>query len=132
MTALVTVKLCLGGQEAGVPGGLSRFLDVVEPAAVVAATAVSSTAAPVSDMPAGDTEAMNIINGLGGKANILSLENCITRLRVTMADPSLLDESLINRTVNSGIVKKGSDVQIVYGLRVADVKRDVEEQLEKL
>ena len=103
-----------------------------EPAAVVAATAVSSTAAPASDMPAGDTEAMNIINGLGGKANILSLENCITRLRVTMADPSLLDESLINRTVNSGIVKKGSDVQIVYGLRVADVKRDVEEQLEKL
>lgn len=103
-----------------------------EPAAVVAATAVSSTTAPASDMPAGDTEAMNIINGLGGKANILSLENCITRLRVTMADPSLLDESLINRTVNSGIVKKGSDVQIVYGLRVADVKRDVEEQLEKL
>ena len=103
-----------------------------EPAAVVAATAVSSTAAPASNMPAGDTEAMNIINGLGGKANILSLENCITRLRVTMADPSLLDESLINRTVNSGIVKKGSDVQIVYGLRVADVKRDVEEQLEKL
>ena len=103
-----------------------------ESAAVAAATAVSSTAAPASDMPAGDTEAMNIINGLGGKANILSLENCITRLRVTMADPSLLDESLINRTVNSGIVKKGSDVQIVYGLRVADVKRDVEEQLEKL
>ena len=103
-----------------------------EPAAVAAATAVSSTAAPASDMPAGDTEAMNIINGLGGKANILSLENCITRLRVTMADPSLLDESLINRTVNSGIVKKGSDVQIIYGLRVADVKRDVEEQLEKL
>ncbi len=103
-----------------------------EPAAVVAATAVSSTTAPASDMPAGDTEAMNIINGLGGKANILSLENCITRLRVTMADPSLLDESLINKTVNSGIVKKGSDVQIVYGLRVADVKRDVEEQLEKL
>lgn len=103
-----------------------------EPAAVSAAPSVSSTAAPASDVPAGDTEAMNIINGLGGKANILSLENCITRLRVTMADPSLLDESFINRTVNSGIVKKGSDVQIIYGLRVADVKRDVEEQLEKL
>lgn len=38
---------------------------------------------------------MNLINGLGGKANITALENCITRLRVTLADPSLLNEELI-------------------------------------
>ena len=44
VTALVTVKLCLGGQEAGVPGGLSRFLDVVEPAAVVAGDGVVTVA----------------------------------------------------------------------------------------
>lgn len=80
----------------------------------------------------GSGDVMNIINGLGGKDNINTIENCITRLRVNLKDPALLDESLINKTANSGIVKKGSDIQIIYGLQVADVKRAVEEQLEQL
>lgn len=76
--------------------------------------------------------AMNIIRGLGGKDNIKAVENCITRLRVTLADPSLLDESLIKKTESRGIVKKDNDVQIVYGLQVAEVHQAVEEQLAKL
>ena len=75
---------------------------------------------------------MDIIEGLGGKDNINAVENCITRLRVNLKDPSLIKEDLINRTENKGIVKKGSDVQIIYGLQVADVRRAVEEQLGKL
>ena len=35
-----------------------------------------------------------------------------------------------NKLPNSGIVKKGTDIQIVYGLQVADIKRAVEAQLE--
>lgn len=80
----------------------------------------------------GGGTAMDIIEGLGGKANISTVENCITRLRVSLKDPSLLQEALINRTVNRGIVKKGNDIQIIYGLQVADVRRAVEEQLAKL
>ena len=79
-----------------------------------------------------DEMAMNIINGLGGKANIKTVENCITRLRVCLEDPSLLREDLINKTENHGIVKKGNDIQIIYGMHVADVHRAVEQQLEKL
>ena len=75
---------------------------------------------------------MNIIEGLGGKDNIKALENCITRLRVTLADPTLLNEALINKTENRGIVKKGNDVQIIYGMQVAEVRHAVEEQLAKL
>lgn len=60
------------------------------------------------------------------------MENCITRLRVNLKDPSLIREDFINRTENRGIVKKQNDVQIIYGLQVADVRRAVEEQLEKL
>lgn len=41
-----------------------------------------------------------------------------------------LDEAAINKLPNSGIVKKGTDIQIVYGLQVADIKRAVEAQLE--
>ena len=75
---------------------------------------------------------MNVINGLGGKANIQAMENCITRLRVTMADPSLLNEELINKTGSRGIVKKDNDIQIVYGMQVAEVRQAVEAQLAKL
>ncbi len=75
---------------------------------------------------------MHIINGLGGKDNIRSVESCITRLRVNLADPSLLNEDLLNKTDCKGIVKKGNDVQIIYGLQVADIRRDVETQLEQI
>ncbi len=80
----------------------------------------------------GGGTAMDIIEGLGGKANITTVENCITRLRVSLKDPSLLQEALINKTANRGIVKKGNDIQIIYGLQVADVRRAVEEQLAQL
>ncbi|MFR3451119.1 MAG: PTS transporter subunit EIIB [Collinsella sp.] len=39
---------------------------------------------------------LDLIAGLGGKANIQSTENCFTRLRVNVADESLIDEDLIN------------------------------------
>ena len=102
-------------------------------AAPAAQPAPAKKAAPAGSgaIPGGGT-AMDIIEGLGGKANIVTVENCITRLRVTLKDPSLLKESLIKRTDNKGIVKKGNDIQIIYGLQVADVRRAVEEQLSKL
>ena len=75
-------------------------------------------------------EVQCVIDGLGGKENILSVDNCFTRLRVNIKDPAKLDEAAINKLPNSGIVKKGTDIQIVYGLQVADIKRAVEAQLE--
>ncbi len=86
-----------------------------------------------SDAKAVDKDmALNIIQGLGNKANISVVDNCITRLRVTLVDPSLLDESLINKTNHMGIVKKGNDIQIIYGLRVPEVREAVEEVLKTL
>ena len=70
-----------------------------------------------------------IIKGLGGKENILSVDNCFTRLRVTLKDVALLDEALINTTGNSGIIKKGNDIQVVYGTKVSSIKKQVEEAL---
>ena len=75
-------------------------------------------------------EVQCVIDGLGGKDNILSVDNCFTRLRVNVKDPAKLDEAAINKLPNSGIVKKGTDIQIVYGLQVQEIKRAVEAQLE--
>ena len=60
----------------------------------------------------------------------LFLTKILTRLRVNIKDPAKLNEESINQLPNSGIVKKGTDIQIVYGLQVADIKRAVEAQLE--
>lgn len=108
----------------------------------VPATAAAKTASPAAKasapIPAGAVAldgggtALDIIEGLGGKDNINTVENCITRLRVNLKDPALINEELINRTQNRGIVKKKNDVQIIYGLQVTDVRRAVEEQLGKL
>ena len=95
-----------------------------------------STETAKSDAPAKKASVKNaaevqcVIDGLGGKENILSVDNCFTRLRVNIKDPAKLDEASINKLPNSGIVKKGTDIQIVYGLQVADIKRAVEAQLE--
>ena len=95
-----------------------------------------STETAKSDAPAKKASVKNaaevqcVIDGLGGKENILSVDNCFTRLRVNIKDPAKLDEAAINKLPNSGIVKKGTDIQIVYGLQVADIKRAVEAQLE--
>ena len=95
-----------------------------------------STETAGSDAPAKKASVKNaaevqcVIDGLGGKENILSVDNCFTRLRVNIKDPAKLNEESINQLPNSGIVKKGTDIQIVYGLQVADIKRAVEAQLE--
>ena len=74
----------------------------------------------------------SLVEGLGGKENINSTENCFTRLRVNVKDPSLLKDDLINKTPNSGIVKKGDDIQIIIGLQVAELRNAVEDYLKNV
>lgn len=38
-----------------------------------------------------------IINGLGGKANIISVDNCFTRLRVVVHNMALVDDEILKK-----------------------------------
>ena len=80
----------------------------------------------------GSADAKNVVDGLGGKDNINTVENCFTRLRVNVKDVELVKDELINKAPNSGIIRKGNDIQIVFGLQVADVRKCVEEYLNSL
>lgn len=73
----------------------------------------------------------HIIEGLGGKENINTVGNCFTRLRINVKNPELVKDAEINKTANSGIVKKGNDIQIIYGVGVPEVREAVEAQLAK-
>ncbi len=96
------------------------------------AAAPASGAAPADTAPGADSALLDLIQGLGGKDNIESLENCFTRLRVTVKDSSLIDEALINRVPNSGINRRGTDIQVIYGMKVAEMRDKVESALETL
>ncbi len=71
-----------------------------------------------------------ITKGLGGKKNISDVDCCATRLRCTVLDGSLVNETILKGTGASGVVKKGNGVQIIYGPKVTVVKSDLEDYLE--
>ncbi len=67
------------------------------------------------------------IKALGGKDNIAELDNCATRLRMEIVDPSLVDEGALKRAGAAGVIKPGGrSVQVIYGLNVQFVKDAME------
>lgn len=66
-----------------------------------------------------------IFKGLGGRENITVLDNCATRLRVTVIDSSKVDEELLKTTGAVAVVKKGNAVQVIYGLQVGNIKNNL-------
>lgn len=63
-----------------------------------------------------------LIDGLGGPENIKTAINCFTRLRIDVNDMSLVNEDVINKVKNSGIIRTGSNsIQIVIGMKVGEV-----------
>lgn len=66
-----------------------------------------------------------IFKGLGGRNNVKLLDNCATRLRVTVIDEDLVDDKVLKLTGAVGIVKKGKAVQVIYGPQVGNIKNDL-------
>ncbi|MGG5317875.1 PTS transporter subunit EIIC [Enterococcus sp. AZ072] len=71
-----------------------------------------------------------IVEGLGGEANIKTIDNCYTRLRLKLQNPELVDEALLkDQTSAKGVIKNGENVHVVYGLTVPQVREDLEKYL---
>ena len=65
------------------------------------------------------TMAQIILEGLGGKENITSIDHCITRLRLEVKDRLLVDEKKIKSSGASGVICPGKTaVQVVIGPKV--------------
>ncbi|MCM0648202.1 PTS transporter subunit EIIC [Clostridium swellfunianum] len=77
-------------------------------------------------------KALQIINALGGKKNIINVENCFSRLRVDVVDNSVIDEKALKATGAAGVVKKGNNIQVVYGLSINKIRTIVDEALETI
>ena len=60
-----------------------------------------------------------ILEGLGGKDNITSIDHCITRLRLEVKDRLLVDEAKIKTSGAAGVIRPGkTSVQVIIGPKV--------------
>ena len=60
-----------------------------------------------------------ILEGLGGKDNLTSIDHCITRLRLEVKDRLLVDEAKIKSSGASGVIRPGkTSVQVIIGPKV--------------
>lgn len=71
-----------------------------------------------------------ITKGLGGKKNISDVDCCATRLRCTVNNVDLIDDTLLKTSGASGVLHKGNGVQIIYGPQVTVIKSNLEDYLE--
>ncbi|WP_313468794.1 PTS transporter subunit EIIC [Carnobacterium sp.] len=92
------------------------------------ATASSTSETPVSPE---DQLSKTIIEGLGGEDNLIEVDNCATRLRVTVKDGGLVNQNQLKSTGAAGVVVKGNNAQVIYGPKVSNIKSNIEEYRNK-
>lgn len=74
--------------------------------------------------------AKEIIGFVGGKDNINTVQNCMTRLRLTLKDEKIVDEESIKALEDvKGLIKAGGQHQIVIGKEVAELCKEVKAQI---
>ncbi len=77
-----------------------------------------------------DSQPERIIALLGGRDNITLVDACMTRLRVTVKDPSLVADADAWKAEGAlGLVKKGEGIQAIYGPKADILKSDINDIL---
>lgn len=70
-----------------------------------------------------------IVEYLGGRENISDVDCCATRLRITVNNPNIIKEEDLKQSGAAGVIKKGNDIQVIYGPGVTGIKSELEEYL---
>jgi PTS system N-acetylglucosamine-specific IIC component len=77
-----------------------------------------------------DVEAL--LTGLGGKDNILTLDNCVTRLRIEVKDEKAVRKEVLIKAGAKGVIRPGKNsVQVVIGPKVQSVASALREVCQK-
>ena len=74
--------------------------------------------------------AVTILEGLGGKENVISVDNCVTRLRLEIKDYTLVNEKKIKAAGAAGVIRPGkTSVHVVIGTKVQFVADELKRLL---
>ncbi|WP_368259580.1 PTS transporter subunit EIIC, partial [Enterococcus sp. 2201sp1_2201st1_C11_2201SCRN_220225] len=70
--------------------------------------------------------AKDVVSGVGGQENILSVTNCMTRLRFKLKNMDHVDEDKLKATPGvQGIAEKGGQFQVIIGTDVSEVTEEI-------
>jgi PTS system glucose-specific IIC component len=86
-------------------------------------------AAKTPRVASGDQFALQLVRAFGGRSNIVSLDACITRLRVTLADVTKASPDTLKALGAAGVVVVGDGMQAIFGTRSENLKTEMEEYL---
>lgn len=79
--------------------------------------------------PDATVRARDLVEAFGGRDNIVSLDACITRLRVCVKHPESVDRLRLTHLGASGVMLVGDGVQAVFGPASENIKTDMAEYL---
>ncbi|WP_339284326.1 alpha-glucoside-specific PTS transporter subunit IIBC [Oceanobacillus sp. FSL K6-3682] len=87
---------------------------------------------PASSGNENKDKAALFLQGLGGAANIESVTNCATRLRVHVKDGSLVaEDTFFKEAGGMGLVKNKNAIQVIVGLSVPNVREEFEQLIDE-
>ncbi|MBE7037276.1 MAG: PTS transporter subunit IICB [Ruminococcaceae bacterium] len=109
----------IGKFKYATPGRLGNYTDAPVEEGMETKKTVSS-----------DGQAEKIIGLLGGRENIVLVDACMTRLRVTVKDSDkVADAELWKKEGALGLMKKGTGIQAIYGPKADVLKSDINDIL---
>ncbi|MBK4775356.1 PTS glucose transporter subunit IIBC [Candidatus Pantoea edessiphila] len=73
--------------------------------------------------------AQKLIIAFGGKKNIINIDACITRLRVTVTDIKKVNREELEHLGARGVIISGSGVQVVFGTLSGNLKTDMDDYI---
>ena len=118
----------IGKFQYATPGRLGNYNDEGE--GEDAAPADSSAAAPTANTGSASSQPERIIALLGGRENIVLVDACMTRLRVTVKDPAkVADKAAWKAEGALGLVTKDNGIQAIYGPKADVLKSDIKDIL---
>jgi glucose-specific phosphotransferase system IIBC component len=74
-----------------------------------------------------DELAVGVLAGLGGKENIVHLDACITRLRVSVNDIQKVDKEALKRLGAAGVLEVGNNIQAIFGPKSDQLKEQIKQ-----
>ena len=73
--------------------------------------------------------AINLISAFGGKKNIKNLDACITRLRITVNDPEMVNQDEIKKLGATALVVIGQNMQAIFGPQSDNIRTEMQETI---
>ena len=71
-----------------------------------------------------------IYEAVGGIGNMNTIDNCFTRLRIVVNSMDTINEEALKETGSRGLVKRGNEIQIIYGTNVNKFRKALEDYME--